>query len=153
MVALGDTAAPDAAKVACEGEGMGEQPRGRWGDGMRWVAEFANALPDIAWPETQGQARPSWPLRASANQTLGWQLTLHQAHYARSQKAATLELLGAPPLVGGMAKVKVRAPFLPATLLLSVEREGVFGIGEVGPAAQQGPAVKRLESLGNRSAT
>jgi uncharacterized protein YfaS (alpha-2-macroglobulin family) len=44
MAALGDTRAADAATVSCTG--MKEQPKGRWIDGLNWVAEFQNGLSD-----------------------------------------------------------------------------------------------------------
>ncbi|MEN9865531.1 MAG: hypothetical protein RL748_1121, partial [Pseudomonadota bacterium] len=54
MVALGDSSAPAAALVQCDG--IKQQPRGRWVDTTRWVAEFENALPDGVICSVQPQA-------------------------------------------------------------------------------------------------
>ncbi|MES2017225.1 MAG: MG2 domain-containing protein [Pseudomonadota bacterium] len=57
VVALGESKAAQAATVQCQG--TPEQPKGRWLDGRRWVAEFARELPDGVVCKVQPLAAPA----------------------------------------------------------------------------------------------
>jgi alpha-2-macroglobulin len=81
---------------------------------------------DIAWPWPDTNPDAKWQLRARADQAMAWQLPVRQSWYLWGSKAATLALPDGQPRAGDLARLSVRAPFLPASLLLSVEREGVL---------------------------
>ncbi|MEN9865772.1 MAG: hypothetical protein RL748_1362, partial [Pseudomonadota bacterium] len=69
-----------------------------------------------------------WVLQARAAQAQPLFLPVNNRYLSWGSTAAVLELVDSKrlPRVGEAARVRVRAPFLPATLLLTLEREGVF---------------------------
>lgn len=68
-----------------------------------------------------------WLFRARAAAASTGSMTKHQSYFSWSRPKSAVELAGKQaPAAGQPAKLRLRAPFLPATVLLTVEREGVL---------------------------